>query len=205
MTKQNKIFLFIDGSNFYAGQYALFGPNFYLSFKNFIKEIELVLKIKFDKIFVYASYSPVPKNITKEAKKYLKNEALFYKNIRQTKNVSFFKGYRSKSSGKEKQVDVKLAIDLVDFAHKNLYDQLYLISGDADFIQALFKVRELNKKINVVCLQNKIMYQSKFYFKTHLISFNKQQQKYYMKIKIQTKTYLIEKNLKSEAIKPVAK
>jgi len=35
-----KIYLFIDGTNLYAGQYQLFGPDKYLNFSLFIKEVE---------------------------------------------------------------------------------------------------------------------------------------------------------------------
>ena len=37
---RKKVFLFIDGSNLYAGQYELFGPKKYLNFSKLIEEIE---------------------------------------------------------------------------------------------------------------------------------------------------------------------
>lgn len=37
---KNKTYLFIDGTNLYAGQYELFGPDKYLDFSKFIKQIE---------------------------------------------------------------------------------------------------------------------------------------------------------------------
>lgn len=167
-----KTYLFIDGSNLYAGQYELFGPNKYLSFPNFISQVEKKLKIKFTKIYFYTSYSPKPKKLTKKAKQYLKNEALFYRSVRKTKNAVFFKGYRSKTSGKEKGVDVKLAADLVSFAFLDRYDVVYLLSGDADFLQALFNVREFcKKKIFLLCLQNKIMHKGGFHFRSYIVSF----------------------------------
>ena len=116
-----KTHLFIDGTNLYAPQYKHFGPKKYLYFPIFINEIEKKLKVKFDRINFYASYSPQPKNPTQKEKLYLKNEALFYRSVKQTKNTVFFTGYRSKTSGKEKEVDVKLAVDIVDFAHRNKY------------------------------------------------------------------------------------
>lgn len=164
-----KTFLFIDGTNLYAGQYELFGPDKYLFFPIFIKSLEKKLKIKFQKIYFYASYSPRPEKPSEKQKRYLTNEALFYKSVRETKNVIFFRGYRSKTSGKEKEVDVKLAVDMVDFAHRRIYDQVFLISGDADFMEALFIVRRLNKKIGVICLENKIIFKSLAFFDTHII------------------------------------
>jgi len=129
-----KNYLFVDGTNLYASQYELFGPQKYLNFSKFIKEVEKKIKAKFNKIYFYASYSPKPKRLNKEKRLYLKNEGLFYKSVRETENVYFFKGYRSKTSGKEKEVDVKLAVDIVDFAHRNKYQSIYLFSGDADFL-----------------------------------------------------------------------
>ncbi|MBM3205548.1 NYN domain-containing protein [Candidatus Shapirobacteria bacterium] len=166
-----KTYLFIDGTNLYASQYELFGPRRYLNFSKFIKEVEKKIKVKFNKIYFYASYSPKPKRLSKKQKLYLKNEGLFYRSVRETENVVFFKGYRSKTSGKEKEVDVKLAVDIVDFAHRNKYQSLYLFSGDADFLQALFAVEPLKKKICLLCMENKLIYQGLFHFKTYVISF----------------------------------
>jgi len=170
-----KNYLFIDGTNLYAGQYELFGPKKYLDFSLLLKELEQSLEIKFNKIYFYASYSPSSQKSTKKEKEYLKNEAMFYKSVKQTKNVIFFTGYRSKTSGKEKEVDVKLTADIITYAFLNKYSSAYLFTGDADFLQALFSIRNFhnNKKLFLVCLENKIMYQGMFYFKTHILVLKK--------------------------------
>ena len=87
--KQEKVYLFVDGSNLYAGQYELFGPDSYLLFPRFIKQIEKHLQIRFDKILFYTSYSPKSGCPSKKEKLYLKNEALFYRSVRQTPEVIF--------------------------------------------------------------------------------------------------------------------
>lgn len=167
-----KTYLFIDGTNLYAAQYELFGPKKYLDFSEFIKRIEKKIRVRFNKIYFYASYSPKPKRLTKKRKLYLKNEAMFYRNVRKTKDVIFFKGYRSKISGKEKEVDVKLTADLVSFAFLDKYDAVYLLTGDADFLQALFNVREFcRKRIFLLFLQNKIMRKGAFHFRSYIVSF----------------------------------
>lgn len=51
MTK--KTFLYIDGTNLFAGQNELFGPKKYLSFQFLIKEINKLIKI--EHIYFYAS------------------------------------------------------------------------------------------------------------------------------------------------------
>ena len=178
--------LYIDGTNLFAGQYEFFGPKKYLDFSRLIKELQKKIKPKFDKIYFYGSYSPKPEKLTKRQKLYLKNEALFYRNVRKTKNVVFFKGYRSKTSGKEKGVDVKLAADLVSFAFLNKYDVIYLFSGDADFLQALFNIRQFcsDKEIFILCLQNKIMYKGAFHFQTYIIELDRAKIKFHKSQKI---------------------
>lgn len=168
-------YLFIDGTNLYAAQYELFGPKKFLDFSKFIRLIEKNLNIIFARIYFYASYSPQPKNSTRKQKFFLKNEALFFRSVKKTKNVIFFTGYRSKTSGKEKEVDVKLTADIISFAFLNKYRTVYLLTGDADFLQALLTIQKFHnkKKIHLLCIENKVMYQGLFYFKTHIIIFRK--------------------------------
>ena len=167
-----KTFLFVDGTNLYAAQFELFGPKKFLDFKKFIAEIEKRTQNKFDQIYFYASYSPKSKKPTEKEKLYLKNEALFYRSVRKTGKVDFFTGYRSKTSGREKAVDVKLAVDIVDFGHRKKFDKVVLVSGDADFMEALFAVRRIDKKIEVICLENKVIFKSLVFFHTSIIFFN---------------------------------
>ena len=158
--------LFIDGSNLYAGQYELFGPNYFLNGDKFIKKIENSLGIKLDRIYVYASFSSISKRPTKKQKQHLKNEGLFFKSLRLNKKVIFFKGYRSPTSGKEKEVDVKLAVDIVDMTYRNMFDELYFLSGDADFMHALNIARNHNKPITVLALHNRIPFRFVHHFNT---------------------------------------
>lgn len=173
MSKSQKTFLFIDGSNLYGSQYTLCGPYKYLNFSLFIKHIENSLEITFDRIYFYASFSPKPKYPSQKQKQYLKNEGLFYKTVRQTKKVIFFKGYRSPTSGKEKEVDVKLASDIVHLAHLNLYNNLYFYSADADFAHALLIAKLLKKKVFILALENRIPHRFIYLFPTYVLSFKK--------------------------------
>ena len=70
-------------------------------------------------------------------------------------------------------MDVKLAVDIVDFAHRNYYQQISILSGDADFMEALFAVRRLEKNISVLCIENKIMYKSLIFFDTYILILRK--------------------------------
>src|SRR3989338_7281866 len=97
---------------------------------------------------------------------HLKNEGLFFKSLRSNKKVIFFKGYRSPTSGKEKEVDVKLAVDIVDMTYRNMFDELFLLSGDADFMHALNIARNHNKPITVLALHNRIPFRFVHHFNT---------------------------------------
>lgn len=162
-------YLFIDGSNLYASQYTYFGPDEYLDFPKFIDTLEQTLKLTFTKIFFYTSYSPKPLKPTKKQVSYLTNEGLFYRSVKSQENLTFFKGYRSKTSGKEKEVDVKIAVDLVDMAWRKDYTQAYLMTGDADFLHALFAVEKQKKQVSLLCMANHVMFKGSYYFNTYII------------------------------------
>jgi len=166
-----KTYLFIDGTNLYASQYKLFGPSEYLSFPDFLKEIESKLHIAFDQIYFYASYSPRSKHPTNKEKLYLKNEFYFYRSVKSVQKLIFFKGYRSPTSGKEKEVDVKLAVDIVDFAHFKKYQKMFLLTGDADFMEALKIPSRLGLQTGVLCMENKIMFKALLFYKMFVLKF----------------------------------
>src|SRR3989344_3078688 len=107
--------LFIDGSNLYAGQFELFGPNRYLNGNLFLNEIE---------------------------------------------------------------VDVKLAVDIVDMAYRNKFDELYLLSGDADFMHALKIAQSKKKGITVLALHNRIPFRFIHHFKTIILGKEKNLKKH---------------------------
>jgi len=163
-------YLFVDGSNLYGSQYELFGPDKFLVFSRYVQELELALKTTFVKIYFYASYSPTPSRPTDKQKRYLRNEQYFYRSVIDTPRTIFFKGYRSLTSGKEKEVDVALAADIVDFAHRRKFSHMVLHSGDADFMAALEKVRKLKLPVSVVCMENNVMYRSIIHYPTTIIT-----------------------------------
>jgi len=168
---QKTTYLFIDGTNLYASQFKIFGPRNYLNFAKLIKHLEEKLTLKFRQIHFYASYSPRSPLDTPTTKQYLKNEDFFYKCVKETNDLTFFKGYRSKTSGKEKEVDVKLAVDIVKFAYEKKYDSIYLLSGDADFLQALIAIQHLPIAINIICIENTVLFKGSFQFNTKIVAF----------------------------------
>lgn len=47
----------------------------------------------------------------------------------------------------EKQVDVRIAVDLVSMAHRNEYEVAYLLSADGDFVPAVEEAKRFGKRV----------------------------------------------------------
>ncbi|PIP52310.1 hypothetical protein COX59_00440 [Candidatus Beckwithbacteria bacterium CG_4_10_14_0_2_um_filter_47_25] len=122
--------LYIDGTNLFAGQNDLFGPRRHLDFAYLIKEIKKITSI--DKVFFYASYMN-----SKQRERLAGAEALFYRQVKETKGLFFYKGHRSPSSGKEKGVDVHLSVDIVRDVFLFNCKKVVIMSGDSDLIYPL--------------------------------------------------------------------
>ncbi|MCF7910539.1 NYN domain-containing protein [Candidatus Pacearchaeota archaeon] len=50
----------------------------------------------------------------------------------------------------QKGVDVQLAVDLVDFAHKDIYDIAILLSGDIDLLEPIINAKSMGKQIIIL-------------------------------------------------------
>lgn len=155
MNKKQTTYLFVDGTNLYAAQYELYGPHNYLNFREFIETTEQALSAQFAKILFYASFSPKPQQSTKKQILFLRNEGLFYKNVRNTPQVIFYTGHRSPTSGKEKGVDIHLGIDMVKSAFLKECTQMVLVTGDADLLYAAETVQTLGIPVHAIFLPNR--------------------------------------------------
>lgn len=51
---------------------------------------------------------------------------------------------------KEKGVDVKLAVDILDMAYQDKYDTAIIVSSDTDLIPGIVRSKELGKKIEYI-------------------------------------------------------
>jgi uncharacterized LabA/DUF88 family protein len=136
-----KIFIFIDGSNFYHSLEKSFGT----------AKIDLQ---KFSELF--SKYGTVKKvtyytatlNISEDPKKYSKQQR-FLSKIRQINKVEVFLGRLEKRNNikVEKGVDVKIAVDIVTNAFHNNYDIAILVSNDADFVPAIKEAQNFGKQV----------------------------------------------------------
>ena len=155
MSAKKKINLYIDGTNLFAGQNELFGPHKYLSFAYLIQEIKKLVPV--DNIFFYASYMNQRNRskLTEERKKLIAAEALFYREVKNTQSVTFYRGHRSPTSGKEKGVDVHLSVDIVKDIFLGNCTQIVIMTGDADLIYPLEVVKMLKIPTYSIFLPNR--------------------------------------------------
>lgn len=131
---------------FYSGEYT----------DNLITRVESVLKKEKD--------DSVRKNMLKDklenAKRNKKLQSDFFKIA---KNYYFFEVRTkplqfspSKISIFQKGVDVQLAVDLVEFSYKNVFDIVVLLSGDIDLLESVKTAKRLGKHV-IVFGDNSVM------------------------------------------------
>jgi uncharacterized LabA/DUF88 family protein len=53
----------------------------------------------------------------------------------------------------EKGVDVRIAVDMLSMAYRNIYDAAVLVSCDGDFADAVKAVQDLGKHVEVACFR----------------------------------------------------
>lgn len=164
--KSKKIYLYIDGTNLFAGQNDIFGPKRVLSFSFLVSQIKK--KYQINKILFYASFTPhKPK---RRPTRFYTAEALFYQEVRQFPKLNFYKGHRSPTSGKEKGVDTHLAVDMVKDGFLGLYDEAIIMTGDADLIYPVEIVRSsLKRPVHAVFLPNRFSLELAFKVNTALV------------------------------------
>lgn len=142
-TKQ--ISVYIDGTNLLAGLVDLYGLKAVPSFKSILNDIDGVFNS--NRVYFYASYTS---NTNPKYQKFIATEGKFYKQVRKTTRVVFYKGHRSPTSGKEKGVDVHLAIDIVKGAFRDDYDEAVIMTGDSDLIYAIETAQTARKPVHAI-------------------------------------------------------
>lgn len=144
LNKKAIINLYVDGTNLLTGLVEIFGYEKIPTFSSIVKEINRYFKT--DRIYFYASYTPVKSVSSKNIKKQIGLEIKFFKEARQLKSLVFYQGYRSPTSKKEKGVDVHLAVDMVKDAYLGTYSKAIIFTGDADLIYPIEVIRGILKK-----------------------------------------------------------
>ena len=143
--KQERISIFIDGSNLY---YSL--QDLGVAKIDFQKLVDMLKK---ERLLVSVFYYNAPLDISVDAKKYW-DQQKFFDALRRIPgfNVVLARMRKHKRENgtfkfEVKGDDIYLAVDLVSGAYENLYDTALIVSGDEDFVPAIRKVQKLGKKV----------------------------------------------------------
>ncbi len=151
----SKVFIFIDGSNFYH------------KLKELTKDVDepvSLLDFDYTEFFswlikpddlqearYYIGALKRKRNDIKSEKVYADQQRLVAK-LQQHKVVITF-GQMIQHPDKsihEKGVDVRLAVEMIRFARENKYDTAYLLSSDTDLVPAVEEVKSFNKKVTYI-------------------------------------------------------
>ena len=154
-----KTFLFIDGSNLYGGFTDLLKPGEYFNFNDLLKLIEKEMSI--EKVYFYGTYMKEDNQKTTADQLIAKAQIEFFNQVKEIKKVNFHEGHFSGTSGKEKGVDVRLAVDLTLGACTSKYDEAIIMTGDADLTYAVSQAKQF-KRIHLMAFSSRFPYGMSF-------------------------------------------
>lgn len=160
--KEDRVSIFIDGSNLYHIIKNLFPDKKPNNF-NFDKFCNFLMG---NRKLVSIYYYNVPLQRRKNEEKYIKQQRFFDK-IKRIKNFNLIlcRMQKQKIEGKivyiAKEDDIQLAVDMVKLAYENVYDTTILISSDGDFAPAVLAIKEIGKKAENFGFENKFSYHLK--------------------------------------------
>jgi len=159
MSNEERVFIIIDGNNFYHRLKETFSPEaklldfHYQDFANWLARGRKIIKKKYCVGVVRA------KPDDKKGQQMRINQQKLFAKLRKDGWILEY-GYLLNADGKyhEKGVDVQIAVDLLIGAYEDLYDTAVLVSSDTDLIPALIKAREMKKKIEYIGFSHKPSY-----------------------------------------------
>ncbi len=148
MSNQERVAIFIDGSNFYHSVKGTF--QIHDNQVDFAKLIE-ILRNKRMLIGVYYYNAPLDRGYNFEI---YRKQQKFFSELRKIPgfhvvlcNMRKIKKANGKVEFAVKGDDIYLATDMLSFAYENVYDTAILVSGDGDFVPVIKKVQKLGKKV----------------------------------------------------------
>lgn len=139
---EERVMIFIDGSNFYHGLKRNFGITA-------IDFYAFSLQLCGTRKFIRTYYSNVPVRREADEERYRRQQR-FFEGLRVTPCLEVRLGrleQRPDGKGVEKGVDIKLAVDMMRHAYDDTYDTAILVSGDGDYVNAIEAVKNLGKHV----------------------------------------------------------
>lgn len=151
MTSQEKIIIFIDGSNLYHILKDIYKDSRKLMSFNFEKFAGYLTK---DKKLIRTYYYTAPLDKNKDEETYKKQQQFFEK-LRKIPNFELVlcrmqKDRANPGNYTVKEDDIHIAVDMVKLACNDAYDTAILVSTDGDFVPAIEAVKEKGKRVENV-------------------------------------------------------
>lgn len=146
-----RVVFFLDGSNFYhrlKDVELYFKQLLLFDYKMFAEWLAHERKIAECIYYVGLVKKEVGNNKSEDL---VKDQQKLFANL-QNRGWKIKTGYmmRHGKDYKEKGVDVKLAVDILDMAYQDKYDTAVIISSDTDLIPAIIRAKELGKRIEYI-------------------------------------------------------
>lgn len=146
-----KVFALIDGFNLYHGIRNL--RDNCLKWCNVIRLLEHFLRGEetLEQCYFYTAY---PKHLSAD----IRNRYGLYVGALKTSRVNVVQGvFKRKERGtiifhEEKETDVRIAVDLMDFAYMEKGDRFFIASADSDLLPAVERVLERFSKVSIAIL-----------------------------------------------------
>lgn len=145
--KTKVTWLYVDASNLFGALSDLLPNGSYIDFKDILKCIEEDFHVH--KVKAYGAYLPDEPAAPPSRKRFIGAHNKFFKSMAAIPKVEFYKGYFSGTSGKEKGIDVKLAVDLLKDAYEGSYKCGVIMTGDDDFLYSIECVRKINVPVHL--------------------------------------------------------
>lgn len=144
MSQDERVMVFIDGSNFYFGCKHLLGK----ASIDFHKLSQLICENR-KLIRTYYYNAPLVKSLDEQ--KY-RSQQRFFESLKNTSYLTLKLGRLINRNGVyvEKGIDINIAVDMLCLAQNNAYDTAALVSGDGDFVSAVEGVQDLGKHVEHV-------------------------------------------------------
>lgn len=146
MRADDRVFIFIDGNNLYHGMRTDFGRtdlNFEIFADMLCGERRLVR--------VHYYNAPISEN---QYPVQFQTQQRFFDRLRETPYFRVILGRLEPREGTfvEKGTDIRLSVDMLTLAMRNVYDTAILVTGDSDFASLAEAVQDLGKHVeNVAC------------------------------------------------------
>ncbi len=142
--------MYVDASNLYGAISDILAPGQYFDFNDLVTCIEKDFHI--NKIKVYGTFLADEPRSPLNRRKFIGAQHKFFQSMKNSPKVEFHKGYFSKTSNKEKGIDVKIAVDMLKDSYEGSYKCGLIMTGDDDFLYGIQCVRNINVPVYLTAM-----------------------------------------------------